>query len=175
MDGETFGHHHKFYHEKFIHSLVHAVRDNKNVKLCTISEIHDKFQKKEAFVPPSTWSASMQDLYSDDPYPLWQSKFNPIHHNQWQLTHHVLRAVIKSNREQSRLLMDKALYSCQNWWASLYNFDPSQIYRGAYLLLDTLEQAAREMNDSETLRLGRELYNNLVYSVFERIMKDQKK
>ncbi len=169
MDAETFGHHHKYYHEKFIHSLMHAIKNKTNIKLATISEIFEKFKMKKAFVPPSTWSASMQDLYSDDPYPLWQSKFNPIHHNQWQLTYHVLRAVIRSGDETSRLLMDKALYSCQNWWASLANFDPSQIYRGAYLLLDTLEAASAALKDGETLRLGRELYNNLVYSVFARI------
>ena len=169
MDAETFGHHHKYYHEKFIHSLMHAVKHKTNIKLATVSEIFEKFKMKKAFVPPSTWSASMQDLYSDDPYPLWQSKFNPIHYNQWQLTHHVLRAVIKNGGDGPRRLMDKALYSCQNWWASLSNFDPSQIYRGAYLLLDTLEAASKGPEDTETLRLGRELYNNLAYSVFARI------
>lgn len=173
MDAETFGHHHKYYHEKFIHSMVHSMKKRTKIKLATISEIFDRFELRDAFVPPSTWSASMQDLYSDDPYPLWQSKFNPIHHNQWQLTHHVLRAVIRSGNPEARKFMDKALYSCQNWWASLNNFDPSQIYRGAYLLLDTLQEASQSLGDTESLRVGRDLYNNLVYSVFERIYKNR--
>lgn len=171
MDAETFGHHHKFYQEKFIHSLLHAIKSRPGIKLARLSDVFDKFKMKDAFVPPSTWSASLQDLHSDDPYPLWQSKFNPIHHNQWQLTHHILRSVLRSGDKESRLLMDKALYSCQNWWASLANFDPSQIYRGAYLLLDTLEASARASGDGEALRVGRDLYNNLVHSVFERVMK----
>jgi len=173
MDAETFGHHHKYYHEKFLHSLLHAMRNKTNIKLAKMSDVFDKFKMKEAFVPPSTWSASLQDLHSDDPYPLWQSKFNPIHHNQWQLTHHVLRAAIRSGDAEARNLMDKALYSCQNWWASLGNFDPSQIYRGAYLLMDTLERSSKVLNDAEVLRIGRDLYNNLVYTVFERITKNK--
>jgi len=67
MDAETFGHHHKYYHEKFIHSLMHSIKARTGIKLSTVSDIFDKFKLKKAFIPPSTWSASMQDLYSDAP------------------------------------------------------------------------------------------------------------
>jgi alpha-amylase/alpha-mannosidase (GH57 family) len=174
MDGETFGHHHHYYHEKFIHAMLSSLADDpRDIKLVTLSEIFEKFPKKPSFVPPSTWSASMEDLYSDDPYPLWRSKFNPIQHNQWQLTYHILRLVRTVEDAELRSLMDRALYSCQYWWASSWHFDPSQIYRGSFLLLDTLEKYSRLTGDKESLRLGRELYNNLTYTVLERILKQE--
>ncbi|MBI3039904.1 hypothetical protein HYY75_12795 [bacterium] len=170
MDGETFGHHHKYYEEKFFRSLLYAVREDPEVKLVTLSELFKVFPTKEQFVPPSTWSASMNDLCADDPYPLWRSKFNPIHHNQWVLTHHVMGMVngTSGGDPEARKLLDKAIYSCQYWWASSWNYDPTQIFRGAYLLLDTLERAGRVSGDREAIRIGREMYNNLVFSISER-------
>ncbi|MBF0408045.1 MAG: hypothetical protein HQM10_11860 [Candidatus Riflebacteria bacterium] len=171
MDGETFGHHHKYYEEKFLRSLLYALRDDKDIKLVTISELFARFPMREAYVPPSTWSASLKDLDVDDPYPLWHSKFNPIHHNQWLLTNHVMSLAWKAAEQgdtETRKLLDKAIYSCQYWWASSWNFDPSQVFRGAYLLLDTLEHAGNFLKDREGIRIGRDLYNNLVYSVFDR-------
>lgn len=175
MDGETFGHHHKYYEEKFLRSLLYALINDPEIQLVTLSDLAKKFPSFPSFVPPSTWSSSDNDMCNDDPYPLWHSKFNPIHHNQWVLTHHVMAQVKKvSDRDPlSRELLDKALYSCQYWWASSWNFDPSQIFRGAYLLLDTLEQSVRESGDREALRVGREMYNNLVFSIAERV-KSQK-
>ncbi|MDD2715728.1 MAG: hypothetical protein PHW04_07535 [Candidatus Wallbacteria bacterium] len=173
LDGETFGHHHRFYEEKFLRSMLYELPNHDDLQLATLSEIFSKFPLRKSFVPPSTWSASMQDLQGDDPYPLWQSRHNPIHHNQWVLTYHVLSCVEKDKGADPTLreLMDKAIYSCQYWWASIWNFDPSQIYRGAYLLMDTLEYYAQLHGDREALRLGRDLYNNLVYSVAERLRK----
>ncbi|HOY67910.1 MAG TPA: hypothetical protein PLP29_13565 [Candidatus Ozemobacteraceae bacterium] len=170
MDGETFGHHHKYYEEKFLRSMLYTLIHDPEMKLVTLSELAATFPAFPAFVPPSTWSASDKDLCNDDPYPLWHSKFNPIHHNQWLLTNHVMACAKRVCDEDplTRELLDKAMYSCQYWWASAWNFDPSQVFRGAYLLLDTLEQAARVAGDREALRIGRELYNNLVFSLAER-------
>lgn len=172
MDGETFGHHHKYYEEKFLRSLLHGLREDGEVKLLTLSELFSRFPMREQFVPPSTWSASVQDLNEDDPYPLWHSRFNPIHHNQWLLTNHVLgvaNRAIAAGDLGSRTLLDKALYSCQYWWASAWNFDSSQVFRGAYLLLDTLERASASTGDRDGLRVGRDLYNNLLFSIADRI------
>ncbi|MBF0502845.1 MAG: hypothetical protein HQM09_22110 [Candidatus Riflebacteria bacterium] len=172
MDGETFGHHHKYYEEKFLRGLLFALRDEPDVKLITLSELFTRFPMRDQFVPPSTWSASVKDLSDDDPYPLWHSKFNQIHHNQWVLTNHVLTIAgraVASGDEECRKLLDKAIYSCQYWWASAWNFDPSQVYRGSYLLLDTLERACASLPDRDALRIGRDLYNNLVYSISERL------
>ncbi|RCK80999.1 MAG: Glycosyl hydrolase family 57 [Candidatus Ozemobacter sibiricus] len=171
MDGETFGHHHKYYEEKFLRSLLYSLRGHSDIKLVTISELAARFPGRPQFVPPSTWSASMEDLCNDDPYPLWHSKFNPIHHNQWVLTNHVMQLAHEAARSdvEVRELLDKAIYSCQYWWASAWNFDPSQVFRGAYLLLDTLERACRVTGNREALRVGRDLYNNLVFSIAERL------
>jgi predicted glycosyl hydrolase (DUF1957 family) len=171
MDGETFGHHHKHYEEKFLRNMLYALENDNELKLCTISELLEHFPMKRRFIPPSTWSASMQDLYDDDPYPLWQSKFNHIHKEQWNLVNHILAHIWKMNPpdEKTRRHMDKALYSCQFWWASSWQFDPGQIYRGAFLLLDALQSYADVTGDTEALRIGRELYNNVTYAVHERI------
>jgi len=170
MDGETFGHHHKYYEEKFLRSLLYALEDEADVKLVTLSELVKIFPGKSHFVPPSTWSASIKDLCNDDPYPLWHSKFNSIHHNQWMLTNHVMALALKASETdtESRALLDKAVYSCQYWWASAWNFDPSQVFRGAFLLLDTLYRASTVLDDKDALRVGRDLYNNLVFSIAER-------
>ncbi len=171
MDGETFGHHHKYYEEKFLRSLLYALQADSELKLVTISELLERFPGRPQFVPPSTWSASMEDLCNDDPYPLWHSKFNPIHHNQWVLTNHVMHLALEASPRdpEVRRLLDRAIYSCQYWWASAWNFDPSQVFRGAYLLLDTLERACSVTANREALRVGRDLYNNLVFSIAERM------
>ncbi|MBF0544883.1 MAG: hypothetical protein HQM08_10640 [Candidatus Riflebacteria bacterium] len=171
MDGETFGHHHKYYEEKFLRSLLYALKDDNEIRLVTLSDLFTRFPTREAYVPPSTWSASLQDLNVDDPYPLWHSKFNSIHHNQWVLTNHVMSLAWRASAQgdqDTRKLLDKAVYSCQYWWASNWNFDPSQVFRGAYLLMDTLERAGWFLKDHESVRIGRDLYNNLIYSLFER-------
>jgi 4-alpha-glucanotransferase len=176
MDGETFGHHHKYYEEKFLRSFLHAVKDDAEVKLVTLTDLADLFPFRADFVPPSTWSASHQDLSNDDPYPLWHSKFNPIHHHQWVLTNHVMATALRASPTdpETRRLLDMAIYSCQYWWASAWNFDPSQVFRGAFLLLDTLERAGQVLHDRESVRVGRELYNNLVFSIAERVGKDKR-
>jgi alpha-amylase/alpha-mannosidase (GH57 family) len=171
MDGETFGHHHKYYEEKFLRSLLFAIKDDPEIKLVTVSDLVSLFPHKPSYVPPSTWSASAQDLSNDDPYPLWHSKFNRIHHCQWVLTNHVMAIAHKASTTdaETRKLLDRAIYSCQYWWASTWNWDPSQIFRGAFLLLDTLDRAGSVTGDREAIRIGRELYNNLVFSVAERM------
>ncbi len=170
MDGETFGHHHKHYEDKFLRELVYAIHHDPEIKLVTVGELFKLFPMRERFIPPSTWSATPQDIDSDDPYPLWHSNFNPVHHNQWVLTHHVLDVGRRAAAQdpEVRHLLDRALYSCQYWWASAFRFDATQIYRGAYLLLDTLERAAQVLHDRDALRIGRDHYNNLVYSIADR-------
>ncbi len=171
MDGETYGHHHKYYEEKFLRNLLYAIHGDPDLKLVTVTELLDKFPGRNQFVPPSTWSATEKDLCNDDPYPLWHSKFNSIHHNQWVLTNHVMALATRAAQTDpvSRALLDRAIFSCQYWWASAFNFDPSQVFRGAFLLLDTLERAASITGDREALRQGRELYNNLVFSLADRM------
>ncbi len=180
MDGETFGHHHKYYHEKFLRAFLCEAANSDKLQLVTISELVEKFEARDVFVPPSTWSATATDLANDDPYPLWQSKFNPIHAKQWELLFFALEAVkeaedklrqkqiLKEEFEKLRLLMDKALYSCQFWWASAWNFDPSQIYRGAFLILDVLQVAAEVLGKSEYIYRGRELFLNIIMETEKR-------
>ncbi len=168
MDGETFGHHHKYYHEKFLRNLLYALKEDNEIKLVTISEIVERFPKKASFVPPSTWSATAQDLANDDPYPLWQSKFNPIHAKQWEFLYYAYYLMKKVNDELIRDLMDKALYSCQFWWASVWNFDPSQIYRGAFAILDVVNRYYQLTGDKVSLERAREKFVNIIKEVEHR-------
>lgn len=171
MDGETFGWHHKHYEEHFLRKMLLELKAENDITLCTLSEILEKFPLKEDFIPPSSWSTSIEDVNNNDTYSLWHSRFNPIHQSQWDLTNHFLNCIkkIEISDEKLRGLIDKSLYSCPYWWAQNGQFfSPKQIYRGANLIIKALEQYSLIVNDYEALNIGKELYREIIYQVKKR-------
>lgn len=116
FDGENLGHH-KPGNEKIFESLI------KKIKTLTISELLKVYQKKEIVEPlPSSWSAREIEMIKKIYYPLWRHPQNKIHQFQWQLTYLVIKVVKKAKKDENfkkaRDLLDRALNSCQYWWAS---------------------------------------------------------
>jgi len=102
----------------------------KNIKVVTISELVEKFPKSKVIEPKrSSWSSSIEDINRGDYYPLWLGNGNELHGLQWEHMKICLEMVYKAlevakNGDSknfaniSRMLLDRALHSCQFWWAS---------------------------------------------------------
>lgn len=100
------------------------------IQVVTISELLDKFSSKVSAQPAaSSWSTSKDDIQNANPYPLWNDPNNAIHKLQWEhidicfeLINTALK--LKGNKESqhfaevSRSLLDRAIHSCQHWWAN---------------------------------------------------------
>ena len=71
MDGETYGHHVKNSIKNFLIPLFETLPERNDIKLCTISEIVDKFPKGFTQIPrDSSWSTMPRDILQDIPlYP----------------------------------------------------------------------------------------------------------
>ena len=100
------------------------------IKPVTVSQLVDLFPIGKAVNPRlSSWSTSKEDLVDGNPYPLWKHKDNKIHSLQWEHLDICLALVneavkVSGDDEAIRFastvhsFLDRALYSCQFWWAS---------------------------------------------------------
>ncbi|NMC03882.1 MAG: hypothetical protein GYA24_01660 [Candidatus Lokiarchaeota archaeon] len=132
MDGETFGHHIKHAFRNFLVPLFDNLPHRGDIQLCTISEIIAKYPRGEVQVPrPSSWSTMSYDLQRDVPFPLWFEKDNPIHLDQYRVMmyatvlvnlasklHESMNDEKREALKNARNFLDRAIYSCQTWWAS---------------------------------------------------------
>lgn len=113
------------------------------VAIVTISELLEHFPRGQALEPrPSSWSTTSEDLAAGNPYPLWKAPNNALHRLQWE---HIDIAVTlvrqaeqladnEASRQHTRIaraLLDRALHSCQFWWASRRPmWDTNMVSRG---------------------------------------------
>ncbi|MFW9938297.1 MAG: hypothetical protein ACFFD5_11660 [Candidatus Thorarchaeota archaeon] len=163
MDGETFGHHVKHAIKDFLIPLFDNVPNRNDVKICTISEIIEKFPKGPKQTPrASSWSTMPYDLAHDVPFPLWFDPQNEIHIEQhrffmYALTLIHLAAKYRESMDQekkdifdnARNLLDRGIHSCQQWWASArpwYNTD--MILRGLNEVLMASVNAKRSIPEN---------------------------
>lgn len=145
MDGETFGHHVKHAIKDFLNPLFDNLPHRNDVRLCTISEIIERFSKGPKQTPrASSWSTMPYDLAHDIPFPLWFDPNNEIHIEQHRFFMYALTLIHLSAKyresmdeerknifDNARNLLDRGIHSCQQWWASArpwYNTD--MILRG---------------------------------------------
>ncbi len=188
MDAETFGHHIQGWEKVFLaevydeleppletandihqtkvladqHASFLETEDIQNqIKMVTISELLDIFPCDKPIEPrPSSWSTTMDDLKSGNPYPLWYDKQNEIHRLQWEhlkICITLVYAALKyADNEESkhyaaiaRRLLDRAEHSCQMWWASQRPmWDINLIYMGLLDQLRAVVNAYRAINKS---------------------------
>jgi len=139
MDAETFGHHIKHWEKLFLGKIFKIIASKKrkiknqlipHIRTITMSELLDKFPIKESKPPlNSSWSTTKEDIAIKDYYPLWRNPLNKIHSLQWQHLHICLKLVNAASHvqdgeeakhlyEYARASLDKALHSCQFWWAN---------------------------------------------------------
>ncbi|MHA1971679.1 MAG: hypothetical protein ACTSW1_01730 [Candidatus Hodarchaeales archaeon] len=145
MDGETFGHHVKHAITNFLVPLFDALPHRNDIKLCTVSEIIEKFPKGTSQTPKaSSWSTMPYDLEQNIAFPLWFDPHNELHQDQHQFfmlaltaVHLVQKYTQSMNEEQKQLFnnarsfLDRGIHSCQQWWASKRPwYSPDMILRG---------------------------------------------
>jgi len=163
MDGETFGHHVKNAISDFLIPLFEALPYRQDVKICTVSEIVDKFPLGEKQKPrDSSWSTMPYDLAMDVPYPLWFNPDNEIHIEQHRFLMFGLTQIHLSSKyyeqmdyekrklfDNARNLLDRGIHSCAQWWASKRPwYDTDMILRGLNEILMASVDAKRSVPEN---------------------------
>ena len=163
MDGETFGHHVKHAIDNFLIPLFKAVPNRDDVKICTVSEIVDRFPEGESQNPrESSWSTMPYDIAHNVPFPLWSDPNNQIHIEQHRFFMYALTLIHlsykyresmdaerKSIYDNARNLLDRGIHSCQQWWASKRPwYSTDMILRGLNEVLMASVNAKRSLPDN---------------------------
>ena len=166
LDGETFGHHVKDLGEEFLFELFQTFADSKHIELANFYDLLKIFKHITQFVPPSSWSMNEADVQNRDYFSWWKSRGNKIQALQWEFTYYVLQKVGKITDENIKKELNRALFSCQYWWASFWNFDAGQIYNGAFNLMCILQHVAELIHDNyEKIEEGERIFRQLVTEV----------
>lgn len=149
------------------------------IKVVTISEIVDKFPKGKVIEPKkSSWSTSIEDIMHNNFYPLWIGNDNEVHGLQWEHVKICLDMVYKAFEVAkdgdsknyaniSRMLLDRALHSCQFWWASRSKpmWDINLINKGLMMQEEVLLNAYKAIkNSSCDEEIKRQHYHNIAAS-----------
>lgn len=126
------------------------------IQAVTISELLDKFPIEISSPPfPSSWSTSREEVDRGNFYPLWKDPANPLHHLQWKYVDLCFNLVdvsekIKSGKESehfsdiARMLLDRAIHSCQFWWANRHRmWDINMVNKGLMLMEEVVFNALR--------------------------------
>ena len=163
MDGETFGHHVKHAIDNFLIPLFKAVPNRDDVKICTVSEIIDRFPEGVSQNPrESSWSTMPYDIAHNVPFPLWSDPNNQIHIEQHRFFMYALTLIHlsykyresmdaerKSIYDNARNLLDRGIHSCQQWWASKRPwYSTDMILRGLNEVLMASVNAKRSLPDN---------------------------
>jgi predicted glycosyl hydrolase (DUF1957 family) len=163
QDGETHGHHVKHSFETFINPLFTALAKTNEIKLVTISDLFEKFPKKDVIEPKSSsWSTDIGDLNYSAPLPLWFHPDNQIHMLQHKIIMKTISLVTTAQQWQyeasneqkhyyhvARTLLDRGQHSCQLWWASKRPwYSPDMIIRGLNEIFLSAVNARRSLPTS---------------------------
>jgi hypothetical protein len=130
-----------------------------NLRVVTVSDLLERFPCGAPVTPKaSSWSTSGDDLARGVPYPLWNEPGNEIHELLWRHLRLCMdlvdaagdasvRTDAKRHADIARGLLDRALHSCQFWWASRRPmWDINMIERGL------AEQRAVVLNAVKAIR-----------------------
>jgi predicted glycosyl hydrolase (DUF1957 family) len=160
MDGETLGHHVKNAIKNFLIPLFEALPNRNDIKMCTVSEIIEKFPKGSKQTPKaSSWSTMPYDLDRKVPFPLWFDPNNPLHLDQHRMIMYALTTVHLAQKyhngmdndqknlyTNARNFLDRGIHSCQQWWASKRPwYSPDMIIRGLSEILLACVNAKRSI------------------------------
>ena len=163
MDGETFGHHVKHAIKNFLIPLFSEVPHREDVKMCTVSEIINRFPKGGSQNPrESSWSTMPSDIAHNVPFPLWSDPNNHIHIEQHRFFMYALTLIHLSYKyresmdaerkaiyDNARNLLDRGIHSCQQWWASKRPwYSTDMILRGLNEVLMASVNAKRSLPDN---------------------------
>ena len=133
-----------------------------NLRVVTVSDLIDQFPSGTPVTPKaSSWSTSGEDLARGTPYPLWNARGNDVHQLLWRhlrvcmdlveaAGQIAVQAEAKRYADIARGLLDRALHSCQFWWASRRPmWDINMIERGL------AEQRAVVLNAAKAIKMAK--------------------
>ena len=136
LDGETFGHHHAKLVRSYLNEMFSALSDaTDRLRTTHLADLYRYFPHALHFMPPGSWSTDAADVQRRDYFSWWKGEHNKIHQLQWELTDVILDKVRSIDNDEINAEMDRALYSDQYWWASHWKFDPEEIYKGAFNMM----------------------------------------
>jgi alpha-amylase/alpha-mannosidase (GH57 family) len=151
------------------HKKILELAEEAQIQAVTVSELLEKFPSKLSQPPwPSSWSTSKDDIGRRNFYPLWKNIGNQIHNLQWEhvrICDELVEAAfeLKDNEESDRFynlaraLLDRAIHSCQFWWANKGRmWDVNMINKGLGLqeevVLNAYKAICTSGTDEETKR-----------------------
>lgn len=168
-DGEFYGHHHEGK-EKLLSEFLNTGEFTQ----VTISELPEIFkEQKEIPIRSSSWSSFPEDFFLGVSWRHWFDPTNEIHKLQWELTYGVINFFknINSNQEgfqEGRSKLDKALHSCQYWWASARPWwSKDMIYKGLDMYREAVEAVKQDSGEKQKLL-------NLVLYIKDMVIKYEK-
>jgi len=142
-DGEVYGH-----HKKNLDTLWSKLLSEKRFQTITISEIEKNYGYTSEIEPLAcSWATTEEDLGRANPFPQWLNKYNIIHKKQWILTELVIdlvneyegRCLPHEEGSNARQILDKALFSCQYYWANRGSlWLPDFVIKGVDLFLQSV-------------------------------------
>lgn len=143
------------------HKQILELAEDAEIRVVTISELLEKFPTKLTRPPrPSSWSTTKDDINRSNFYPLWQNPDNQIHALQWEHVRICIELVdaafdLKDNEESDRFynlargLLDRAIHSCQFWWANKGKmWDVNMINKGLSLQEEVVLNAYKAIKAS---------------------------
>jgi alpha-amylase/alpha-mannosidase (GH57 family) len=160
-------------------------QDADEIRIVTISQLLDLFPAGRKISPrPSSWSTSLGDIQAGNYYPLWRDSNNMVHRMQWEHLDLVIKVVHKAAAvadnpasleyaDVARNTLDRALHSCQFWWASrkpMWNIN--MVDKGLVMQREALLNALKAISLSGcSQQEKKENYYNTIAarSVFDRI------
>lgn len=182
QDGETHGHHIKHSFDKFFRPMLEALPHRHDVKMVTISELVDKFGRKDVIEPkPSSWSTDAGDIHHEAGFPLWYHPDNPLHMIQHKIIMKVTSLVVTAEQYQSeagpeqqhyyhvaRVMLDRGEHSCQQWWASKRPwYSPDMIIRGIHELVLSGVNARRAIPYNNHTQGVRKAFSDTLQEILE--------
>lgn len=167
MDAETFGHHIRNWEKMFLGEVYKMLKEaglSKEVQAVKLSELFKIFPVAKSKPPKSSsWSTTKEEILAGNYYPLWNGPDNKIHSLQWDhmnICFKILKeAYDKRHNEKSRVfldisrsILDKALHSCQFWWANkAKQWNENLINKGLILQEETIFNAYKAISSSECI------------------------
>ena len=134
MDAETFGHHGEHLIEWFLRPMLQEWAGDRIVPIETLEQIFPI--RSIQYLPDGSWSTSADDMKKNDPYPLWNSRFNTYHHMLWKLVNLALNYF-----EHSKEDCLKITSSCHWWWISgRPHWEPEFMKFGAKKAIEIIRQ-----------------------------------
>lgn len=167
MDGETFGH-----HRPGLDKLLFQIFKSDIFQKITISEIPRHFPQARAIEPiNSTWSTTEQEIQDNVVFNSWRDPKNPIHQWQWDFTNWINSLVNKldprvPNYKKIRGKMDKALHSCQFWWASGKPWWSLEMIEGGAWKVLEIAKILPGLSKKD-LKMAEDYYQKIVLRAFE--------